>query len=163
MNRSDIFDYLQEHAPTGVQFVDPYLTDVPPPNGDFCSLNILPIEDVGLSAVRTSAYDATSQTISQEFSQERLYTVQFDCFGSGAFGLALSIKGTLKDFFYNNVDTLFRIKTVSDIENTTELMTDKRYKERYTFRMSFFIIDTRTETNLPALESVVLKLVDIAQ
>lgn len=163
MKRSDIFDYIQAHAPAGVQFVDPYLSTVPLPTGDFCSLNILPIEDVGLSAVRTSAYNAQTQTISQEYSQERVYTVQFDCFGDGAFDLALSIKGALKDFFYNEVNTLFRIKTVTDIENNMELQTNKKFKERFTFRMSFYVIDKRTETDQPALENVVPVLVDIAQ
>ena len=78
MKRSDIFDYIQEHAPAGVQFVDPYLSTVPLPTGDFCSLNILPIEDVGLSAVRTSAYNAQTQPISHEYSRERVNTVQLD-------------------------------------------------------------------------------------
>lgn len=163
MKRSDIFDYIQEHAPTGIQFVDPYLSKVPLPKGDFCSLNILPVEDVGLAGIRTSSYNAQTQMISQEYSQERVYTVQFDCFGEGALNLALLIKGTLKDFFYNEVNTLFRLKTVTDIENNTELQPNKKYKERFTFRMSFFIIDKRTETDQPALENVVPVLVDIAQ
>lgn len=163
MKRSDIFDYIQKHAPVGIQFVDPYLSKAPLPKGDFCSLNILPVEDVGLAAVRTSAYDAQTQTISQEYSQERVYTIQFDCFGDGGFDLALLIKGTLKDFFYNEVNTLFRLKTVTDIENNTDLQPNKKYKERFTFRMSFFIIDKRTETDQPALEKVIPVLVDIAQ
>lgn len=163
MKRSDIFDYIVQNAPADIQFVDPYLSDVPLPKGDFCSLNVLPIEDDGISQYRTKDYDAQTHTVAVEYSQTRIYTVQFDCFGLNAYDNAISIKGKLKDFFYHNVDTLFRLKTVSDIENNTDLQPDKHFKERFTFRMSFFIVDTRTEYDQPALENAVPSLVDIAQ
>ncbi len=162
MNRQAIFDYLQENVPAGIQFVDPYLSAVPLPKGDFVSMNILPVADVGNSQTRTSAYDAATQTVTTEYSQERIYTVQFDCFGANALNTALNLKQTLKDFFFNTSPTLFNLKDVTDIENNTDLLPDKKYMERYTFRMSFYIIDKRTEPNQPALESAQTTLVDIA-
>ena len=163
MKRSDIFDYIQKHSPAGIQFVDPYLSDVPLPKGDFVSLNILPVEDVAASQHRTTAYDAESGTVSVPYSQERIYTVQFDCFGADALDTALMLKQRLKDFFYNTPDTLFNLKTVTDIENLSDFLDNKRYLERYSFRMSFYIMDKWTDENQPALEQVATAAVDIAK
>lgn len=163
MKRSDIFDYIQKHSPAGIQFVDPYLSDVPLPKGDFVSLNILPVEDVAASQHRTTAYDAEASTISVTYSQERIYTVQFDCFGADALDTALMLKQRLKDFFYDTPDTLFNLKTVTDIENLSDLLDNKRYLERYSFRMSFYIMDEWTDENQPALEQVATAAVDIAK
>ena len=163
MKRSDIFDYIQKNAPAGIQFVDPYLSDVPLPKGDFVSLNILPVEDVAASQHRTMAYDAESGTVSVTYSQERIYTVQFDCFGADALDTALMLKQRLKDFFYDTPDTLFNLKTVTDIENLSDLLDNKRYLERYSFRMSFYIMDEWTDENQPALEQVATAAVDIAK
>ena len=163
MKRSDIFDYIQKNSPAGIQFVDPYLSDVPLPKGDFVSLNILPVEDVAASQHRTTAYAAEAGTVSVTYSQERIYTVQFDCFGADALDTALMLKQRLKDFFYDTPDTLFNLKTVTDIENLSDLLDNKRYLERYSFRMSFYIMDEWTDENQPALEQVATAAVDIAK
>ena len=163
MKRSDIFDYIQKHSPAGIQFVDPYLSDVPLPKGDFVSLNILPVEDVAASQHRTTAYDAEAGTVSVTYSQERIYTDQFDCFGADALDTALMLKQRLKDFFYDTPDTLFNLKTVTDIENLSDLLDNKRYLERYSLRMSFYIMDEWTDENQPALEQVATAAVDIAK
>ena len=73
------------------------------------------------------------------------------------------LKQRLKDFFYNTPDTLFNLKTVTDIENLSDLLDNKRYLERYSFRMSFYIMDEWTDENQPALEQVATAAVDIAK
>lgn len=164
MDRNDIFDYIQSIAPDNIQFVNPYLNDFPLPEaGDFVMVNVLNIEDVGLAQYKTVAFDDKKGNIDLEYYQERIYPVQFDCYGKGAQNLALNLKAILKDFFYNNIGTPFNIKTVTDVENLTELLDNKKYFERYSFRIQFFVMDTRKELKEPALLNIKPELAVIVQ
>lgn len=163
MNRDTIFNYIQAHAPADIQFVDPYLSKVPPPKGNYCSLQILPIEDVGNSQYRNLGASQEGGGFEFEYSQERIYTVQFDCYGdSGCMDMALNIRSTLKDFFNHNTGTLFNLKEITNLENLSFLCDNKSYIERYEFRMSFFVIDKRIEHNVPCIDKVVPILEHIA-
>lgn len=164
MDRNDIFNYIQSIAPQGIQFVNPYQDEVPlPESGDFVMVNVMNVQDVGLAQYKTVAFDDKNGNIDLEYYQERIYPVQFDCFGKNAQVLAMNLKAVIKDFFYNNINTPFNIKTVTDIENLTELLENKRYCERYSFRIEFFVMDTREEKNEPALLNIKPELAIIVQ
>lgn len=164
MDRNDIFDYIQAIAPQGIQFVNPYQNDVPlPSTGDFVMVNVMTVQDVGLAQYKTTAFDEENGNIDLTYYQERIYPVQFDCYGENAQTLALNLKAVIKDYFYNNIDLDFNIKTVTDIDNLTDLLENKKYFERYSFRIDFFVMDTREEKNQPALLNIKPELAHIVQ
>ena len=52
MRESDLYDTLQALMPEGVQFVDPYLDEVPLPNGDYAQMNVLDVKPIGWNQKR---------------------------------------------------------------------------------------------------------------
>ena len=139
MTESDLYDILQALMPSGVQFVDPYLDEVPTPKGDWAQMNILNISPIAWNQERyVSAEEGLG---SYEYDIERVYTIQFDFYGANALSNASLFHQTLK----KNVvfeGTTISLKKIGDIDNRSFLQENKKFQRRYGFDIELFIVDT---------------------
>lgn len=145
MTENDVFDYLQALLPSTIQFVDPYLDDVPLPKGDYCQFNILDRRNIGWNQRRQSSFDDETGVVSDNYDIQRIYTVQIDFYGENAFDNA----GLFNQILLNNIvdedNYPVDLKRIGDIQNRTFLAENKLYQKRYGFDIELFIVDTITK------------------
>lgn len=143
MTENEIYDYLQVEMPKGLQFVNPYIDDVPVPKGDFATMNIISIQDKGKSTEKS--YIEKEEKIVITYYQTRVYTIQFDFYGLNSFD---NVR-----IFKQNLDTNLSRKSQYGINkmgllrkglirNLTNLLTEKKYLRRYSFDADFSVVDT---------------------
>ena len=84
MSENDLYDILQSLLPAGVQFVDPYLDDVPVPKGDYCQFCLLSRKNIAWNQERQVAVDDDKGTVTAEYDIQRVYSVQIDFYGDKA-------------------------------------------------------------------------------
>ena len=145
MKEEVLFDILQNAMPNYLKFVNPYIDNATIPNGDFATMNILNIQDVGRSQEKQEDYDDTKVYI--KYTQTRIYTVQLDFYGKNSLDNCNTFRQTLQV----NLDRLSHIgeskvglKTMSNTRNLTDLLDDKRFLRRYSFDVELFVIDKIT-------------------
>lgn len=142
MTESDLYDILQALMPSGVQFVDPYLDEVPTPKGDWAQMNLLSVTPIAWNQERYVA-DKEGGFGSYAYDIERVYSLQIDFYGANALANASLFHQTLQ----KNVvieGTEISLKTIGDIENRTFLQESKKFQRRYGFDIELFIVDTIT-------------------
>ena len=140
MTESNLYNILQALMPSGVQFVDPYLDEVPLPLGDWAQMNILSIEPIAWNQERYIG-DTKEGLGSFNYDIERIYTIQVDFYGANAFTNASLFHQTLQ----NNVvfeGTAISLKKIGVIDNRSFLQENKKFQRRYGFDIDLFIVDT---------------------
>lgn len=159
MTLTSLYDYLQSQMPT-LQFVDPYLDDVPlPPNDtDYATMNVLGVSDRGWAQTVQTKYDANKGTNDLRFDTQRIYRVQIDFYGPNAFSNATVFKQTLQVNLAKQKTTV-DLKSLSEIRNLTSLQENKGYIHRYNFDAELFLVDSITQTT-PVIESAKITIVN---
>ena len=159
MTLTSLYDYLQSQMPT-LQFVDPYLEDVPLPanDTDYATMNVLGVTDRGWAQTVQTGYDATKGTNSLRFDTQRIYRIQIDFYGPNAFSNATAFKQTLQVNLAKQKTTV-DLKSLSDIRNLTSLQENKGYIHRYNFDVEVFVVDSITQTT-PVIESAKITIVN---
>lgn len=145
MTESDLYDTLQALMPSGVQFVDPYLDEVPLPLGDWAQMNILSIDPIAWNQERYVA-DTNEGLGSYEYDIERIYTIQIDFYGANALTNASEFHQTLqKNVVFEG--TTISLKKIGVIDNRSFLQENKKFQRRYGFDIELFIVDTIKSDN----------------
>ena len=140
MTESDLYDTLQALMPSGVQFVDPYLDEVPLPLGDWAQMNILSVDPIAWNQERYVA-DTKEGLGSYEYDIERIYTIQIDFYGANALSNASLFHQTLqKNVVFEG--TTISLKRIGVIDNRSFLQENKKFQKRYGFDIELFIVDT---------------------
>lgn len=153
MTENDLYNTLQAFLPNNLQFVDPYLDDVPLPKGDWCQMNILNITPIAWNQRR---YNALNQqgTASFLYDIQKVYNIQFDFYGENALDNANLYHQTLMVNIVEDDDTI-SLKRIGDIQNRCFLQENKKYLKRYGFDIEVFIVDTISKDN-PYLENILV-------
>ena len=159
----EVFDYLQSLLPQNIYYVNPYLYDVPLPNGDFVSFNISSSTTIGRSAPRELSH--TEDNISIAWDVNKVYNIQIDFYGINSFDNAEKFQQILQvklDLETEKENSKFNFKSVgNEIRNLTDLMEDKTYLKRYGFNVELFTIETITSDDILIsgyeLESLIIK------
>lgn len=157
MTENDLYNTLQGLMPEGVQFVDPYLDEVPLPNGDYVQMNIIDIEPIAWNQRRVDTSDEEKATFAYDI--ERIYRVQVDFYGANAFDNASLFHQSLMVNIVEDDDTVC-LKKIGDIQNRCFLQENKKYLRRYGFDIELFIVDTITKDS-PYLKNIVVNLARI--
>lgn len=153
MTENDLYDTLQALLPSGLQFVDPYLDEVPIPKGDWCQMNILSITPIAWNQRRYSV--DTQQGLGKFlYDIEKVYHIQFDFYGENALDNANLYHQTLMVNIVEDDDTI-SLKRIGDIQNRCFLQENKKYLKRYGFDIEVFIVDTISKDN-PYLENILV-------
>ena len=139
-----VYDALQSLMPSGVQFVDPYLDEVPTPLGDWAQMNIFNRENIGWNQERYTLHDEQTGKAVYKYDVERIYHIQIDFYGENAFDNAGIYQQTLQQSLVDT-DGILDLKRVGIIENRTFLQENKKYQKRYGFDIEVFVIDTITK------------------
>lgn len=139
-----VYDTLQALMPSGVQFVDPYLDEVPTPLGDWAQMNIFNRENIGWNQERYISHDEQTGKAVYKYDVERIYHIQIDFYGENAFDNAGIYQQTLQQSLVDT-DGILDLKRVGIIENRTFLQENKKYQKRYGFDIEVFVIDTITK------------------
>lgn len=153
MTENDLYNTLQAFLPNNLQFVDPYLDEVPLPKGDWCQMNILNITPIAWNQRR---YNALNQqgTASFLYDIQKVYNIQFDFYGENALDNANLYHQTLMVNIVEDDDTI-SLKRIGDIQNRCFLQENKKYLKRYGFDIEVFIVDTISKDN-PYLENILV-------
>lgn len=157
MKESDLYDALQNLMPTGVQFVNPYLDEVPLPRGNYAQMNILDIKPIGWNQRRFVDNNPEKATFAYDI--EKVYTVQIDFYGADSLDNATLFHQTLMRNIVEDDDVVC-LKRIGDIQNRCFLQENKKYLLRYGFDIELFIVDTITKDS-PYLEKIVVNLARI--
>ena len=157
MTENDLYNTLQGLMPEGVQFVDPYLDEVPLPKGDCVQMNIIDIEPIAWNQRRVDTSDEEKATFAYDI--ERIYRVQVDFYGANAFDNASLFHQSLMVNIVEDDDTVC-LKKIGDIQNRCFLQENKKYLRRYGFDIELFIVDTITKDS-PYLKNIVVNLARI--
>lgn len=157
MTENDLYNTLQGLMPEGVQFVDPYLDEVPLPKGDYVQMNIIDIEPIAWNQRRVDTSDEKKATFAYDI--ERIYRVQVDFYGANAFDNASLFHQSLMVNIVEDDDTVC-LKKIGDIQNRCFLQENKKYLRRYGFDIELFIVDTITKDS-PYLKNIVVNLARI--
>ncbi|MCH5201912.1 MAG: hypothetical protein J1F17_01770 [Oscillospiraceae bacterium] len=157
MTEKEVYDYLQSLLPQGMQFVDPYLDELPQPLGDWAQMNVLNRSNIAWSQSRFLETNETGGVWAYDI--ERIYTIQFDFYGANAFDNAAEFQQNLQVSIINDENELMDFKSVGAIENRTFLMENKKYQRRYGFDVDLFVIDTITQTS-PYFDKIKYKIVN---
>ena len=157
--RTQLSTYLESLMPR-IQWVAPYLSDVPlPPVGtNWGQINIIRVSDRGWSQPRQKSYDDKTGIITQEYDVQRVYSIQIDFFGPDALQNATEFKQNLQVGLANNFG-IADLKVMSEIRNLTQLLENKCYLHRYEFDVDVFVVDTITKTT-PAIETATVTIVN---
>ena len=139
-----VYDTLQALMPSGVQFVDPYLDEVPTPLGDWAQMNIFNRENIAWNQERYISHDEQTGKAVYKYDVERIYHIQIDFYGENAFDNAGIYQQTLQQSLVDT-DGILDLKRVGIIENRTFLQENKKYQKRYGFDIEVFVIDTITK------------------
>ena len=156
MRESDLYDTLQALMPEGVQFVDPYLDEVPLPNGDYAQMNVLDVKPIGWNQKRYVSTDDVKRTVKYDYDLEKVYKVQIDFYGEGAFDNAVSFHQNLMANAVDD-DSVVNLKVIGDIQNRCFLQENKKFLKRYGFDIELFVVDTITKDS-PRLENILVNL-----
>ena len=156
MTENDLYDILQSLMPEGVQFVDPYLDEVPLPKGDYVQMNILDIKPIAWNQKRYINTDDEKRTVKYGYDLEKVYKVQIDFYGENAFDNAVSFHQNLMANVVDDDDAV-NLKTIGDIQNRCFLQENKKFLKRYGFDIDLFIVDTITKDS-PRLENILVNL-----
>jgi hypothetical protein len=116
----------------------PYQDTVTPPMGDYYTLNITSIRDVGWSQERQGETTETGVEVLQD--TQRVYGVQFDFYGKNALNNANIGKQALHSEIRKNKQ--ISLKEMSEIRNLTELEENGKFLKRYSFDLGVFVADT---------------------
>ncbi len=157
MTENDLYNTLQGLMPEGVQFVDPYLDEVPLPKGDYVQMNIIDIEPIAWNQRRVDTSDEEKATFAYDI--ERIYRVQVDFYGANAFDNASLFHQSLMVNIVED-DDMVCLKKIGDIQNRCFLQENKKYLRRYGFDIELFIVDTITKDS-PYLKNIVVNLARI--
>ena len=157
MTENDLYNTLQGLMPEGVQFVDPYLDEVPLPKGDYVQMNIIDIEPIAWNQRRVDTSDEEKATFAYDI--ERIYRVQVDFYGANSFDNASLFHQSLMVDIVEDDDTVC-LKKIGDIQNRCFLQENKKYLRRYGFDIELFIVDTITKDS-PYLKNIVVNLARI--
>ena len=157
MTENDLYNTLQVLMPEGVQFVDPYLDEVPLPKSDYVQMNIIDIEPIAWNQRRVETSDEEKATFAYDI--ERIYRVQVDFYGANAFDNASLFHQSLMVNIVEDDDTVC-LKKIGDIQNRCFLQENKKYLRRYGFDIELFIVDTITKDS-PYLKNIVVNLARI--
>lgn len=144
MTESNLYDILQALMPSGVQFIDPYLDEVPTPKGDWVQMNLLSVAPVAWNQRRFVSADGQKETAGYAYDIERIYTVQIDFYGANAMANASLFHQTLQQNVVDETEAIC-LKTIGQIENRTFLQENKKFQKRYGFDIELFIVDTITK------------------
>lgn len=151
LTEKQIYDYLDALLPSTVQFVDPYLDSESLPNTDYAVMNILYIRNIGRSMTRESSVDEEEKTVTVANDQQRIFKIQFDFYGAGAFDNARAYQQILQikidDETHTNKNSM-HIKTISEIRNLSDLLENKKYLKRYGFDFELFVVDSQNITDI---------------
>lgn len=157
MTENDLYNTLQGLMPNGVQFVDPYLDEVPLPKGDYVQMNIIDIEPIAWNQRRVDTSNEEKATFAYDI--ERIYRVQVDFYGANAFDNASLFHQSLMVNIVEDDDTVC-LKKIGGIQNRCFLQENKKYLRRYGFDIELFIVDTITKDS-PYLKNIVVNLARI--
>lgn len=142
MSENDLYDILQSLLPASVQFVDPYLDDVPVPKGDYCQFCLLSRKNIAWNQERQVAVDDDKGTVTAEYDIQRVYSVQIDFYGDNACENAGLFNQTLMQNLQDEENEKVSLKYIGDVENRVFLAENKQYQKRYGFDIDLFIVDT---------------------
>jgi hypothetical protein len=157
MTENDLYDTLQALMPAGLQFVDPYLDEVPLPQDNYAQMNIIEVQPIGWNQRRVDKSDDKKATFAYDI--EKIYRVQVDFYGSNAYDNALYFHQALSVNLVEDDDTIC-LKRIGNIENRCFLQENKKYLKRYGFDIELFIVDTITKDS-PYLENILVNLARI--
>lgn len=157
MTENDLYDTLQGLMPKGVQFVDPYLDEVPLPKGDYVQMNIIDIQPIAWNQRRVNTLSEEKAVFAYDI--ERIYRVQVDFYGANSFDNASYFHQALMVNIVEDDDTLC-LKKIGDIQNRCFLQENKKYLRRYGFDIELFVVDTITKDS-PYLKNIVVNLARI--
>lgn len=157
MTEKDLYDTLQGLLPTGLQFVDPYLDEVPLPQGDWAQMNVINVTPIAWNQSRY-VIDAQNDKGQYAYDVERIYLVQFDFYGESAYNNALIFQQNLNKNLVET-DGAVDLKTLGIIENRTSLLENKKFMRRYGFDAELFVVDTITAEH-PYIKDIKYKIVN---
>ena len=149
---TQVYDALQELMPAGVQFVDPYLDEVPTPLGDWAQMNIFDRTNIGWNQKRYTSHDEQTGKATYSYDVERIYHIQIDFYGENAYDNAGIYQQTLQQSLVDE-DGILDLKTVGVVENRTYLQENKKYQKRYGFDIEVFVVDTITKES-PFIDTI---------
>lgn len=161
MTENDLYDKLQALMPEGVQFIDPYLDEVPTPLGDYAQFNVLDRENIGWCQERYLNRDEVNPPSLQiAYDVQRIYTIQIDFYGENAYDYAGVYQQTLQQNMVDDeIGEELCFKSVSSVENRTFLQENKKYKKRYGFDIQCFVVDTITKDS-PYFDKIKVRIVN---
>lgn len=157
MTEKDLYDTLQALMPAGLQFVDPYLDEVPLPKDNYAQMNIIEVQPIAWNQRRVDKSDDKKATFAYDI--EKIYRVQVDFYGSKAYDNALYFHQALTVNLVEDDDTIC-LKRAGAIENRCFLQENKKYLKRYGFDIELFIVDTIYKDS-PYLDKIVVNLARI--
>lgn len=157
MTENDLYDTLQALMPAGLQFVDPYLDEVPLPQDNYAQMNIIEVQPIGWNQRRVDTSDDKKATFAYDI--EKIYRVQIDFYGSESYDNALYFHQSLSVNLVEDDDTIC-LKRIGNIENRCFLQENKKYLKRYGFDIELFIVDTITKDS-PYLKNILVNLARI--
>lgn len=157
MKDSDLYDFLEGLLPEGLQFVDPYLDEVPLPKGDWAQMNILNIQNIGWEQRRTDSFDDKKGLVKNAWDIQRVYSIQFDFYGESAFNNSVTYQQNLRVALMEKKPLLVDLKQMGNIENRTELLENKKYLKRYGFDLDVFVVDTIYDEK-PYFETIKIRI-----
>jgi len=157
MQDSVIYDFLEGLLPEGLQFVDPYLDEVPLPKGDWAQMNILNIQNIGWEQRRTDSFDEEKGLVKNAWDIQRVYSIQFDFYGESAFNNSVTYQQNLRVALMEKKPLLVDLKQMGNIENRTELLENKKYLKRYGFDLDVFVVDTIYDEK-PYFETIKIRI-----
>ena len=157
MESSALYDFLEGLLPEGLQFVDPYLDEVPLPKGDWAQMNIINVENIGWEQRRTDSFNEIKGLVKNAWDIQRIYTVQFDFYGASAFKNCVQYQQELRVALMEKKSLLLDLKQMGNIENRTALLENKKYLRRYGFDLEVFAVDT-IFTEKPYFESIKIRI-----
>ena len=157
MTETQIYDYLQAKMPT-LQFVNPFIDmeALPKDTEDFATFNIIGIETDGWN---TNQYlSDKNNVITVENDQQKIYRVQLDFYGPNACSNANIFRQTLQvNLQFPSLDV--GLKTISEIRNLTQLLTNKKWQKRYNFDIELFIIES-VLTEQPVIDNATIEIIN---
>ncbi len=159
MTEEEVFNELQRLLPAGVQFVDPYLDEVPLPLGNFCQFNILSRDNIAWVQPRYQSANEETGVGVWAYDIQRIYFIQIDFYGDKAFDNAGVYNQTLQTNLIEDERDLLDLKKIGNIENRTYLAENKKYVRRYGFDLEVFVIDTITKES-PYFDKIEYKIVN---
>ncbi len=142
MTEQELYDILQSLLPDGVQYVNPYLDDVPVPNGDYCQFCLIDRDNIGWNQERQTEVDEEKRTVTAAYDIERIYTVQIDFYGANACDLAGLYNQKLMQNLQDEENEKISLKRIGRVDNRVFLAENKQYQKRYGFDIELFIVDT---------------------